>query len=224
MPVNTKVFSLLVSVVLITFPVIAQRTRTIPLRPLNGVGSPFSWGLKLSYYSPKTTNVGGVFNKLEDSVGLPHGSGFHIYYAAGATMRCSLDGRNDIGLEGAMSYGQSKLSNVLSYARVYTVNAQYYYHLQERKPGFYGVDLGGGVGWLFANFERDYGDKNHRIAVLAQSVQANGAVQWWAALTRTLYLELEARYVYTPVIKMSDPQMSVDMSSVQLSAGFSVVL
>ncbi len=222
--VKTKTICFILAVFAMNMPLIAQNTRVAVQRATNGVNNPLSFGLRLSYYAPKTGNVGGVFNKLEDSVGLPHGSAFHIYYLLGANLRCSLGRRNDVGVEGEVSYGQSKLSNVFSFDRLYSLNIQYYYHLQERKPGFYGIDIGGGVGWQGANFERNYGDNSRRIAVFAQALRLNGAVQWWAALSRSLYLELDARYVYVPTIRISNPQTSITMSSFQMSAGFSVVL
>lgn len=186
--------------------------------------NPFSWGLKYSYYGPKTTNVSSVFDALEETAGLPQGSQFRIYYLAGANLRYSLDARNDIGVEGEMNLSQSKLFNVKSVGRVYVVGAQYYYHLQQRKPGFFGVDIGGGIGWQVTNFERNYDNSNRHIAILAQSVRLNGAVEWWAALSRSLYLELEARYIYVPNIKINYPQTTIKMSSIVTSVGFSVVL
>jgi hypothetical protein len=179
-----------------------------------------SWGLKLSYYSPKTDNVSNVFNALEDTAGLARGPQFSIYYLAGVNLRYSLNLRNDIGIEGEMSLAQTKLKNVTSVERVYTIGAQYYYHLQPRRPGAYGVDVGGGVAWLVANFERNY--DNSRIALLKKSVRLNGAVEWWAAISQHVYLELEARYLFVPNIKVDYPQTTIKMSSAIVSVGMSM--
>ena len=179
-----------------------------------------SWGVKLSYYGPKTDNVSSVFNALEDTAGLARGPQFNIYYLAGANLRYSLDLRNDVGIEGELSLAQTKLKDVTSVERVYTIGAQYYYHLQTRRPGAYGVDVGGGVGWLVANFERNY--DNSRISLLKKSVRLNGAVEWWAAISQHMYLELEARYLFVPNIKVDYPQTTIKMSSAIVSVGMSM--
>ncbi len=227
MQLKIRILFLIVSMLLIVVSIHAQKSRVIPQRtlsgPANGGYGAVSWGLRLSYFSPNLSNVGSAFNRLENSAGLPHGSIPQVYYLAGATIRCSLDRRNDIGVEGEMNYGQSKLSNVYSFTRVYGFNVQYFYHLQERTRGYYGVDIGAGAGWITANFERNYGDDHQRIAVLAQSARVNGAVQWWASLSRSLYFEVEGRYVYVPEIRISQLQAPIKMSSLQLSAGISVV-
>lgn len=186
--------------------------------------SALSWGLKFSYYAPRTDNVTSVFNALEDSSGLSRGSRFDIYYLVGGNLRYSLDKRNDVGIETEVSLAQTKFANVTSIQRVYVVGAQYYYHLQPRRPGFYGVDIGGGVGWLVTNFEREYGGDNRRVAVLTNSLRLNGAVEWWAALSQNLYFELEARYLFVPNIRVENPQTTINMSSIVMSAGFSVKL
>jgi len=182
----------------------------------------FSLGVSFSYYAPRTNNVSDVFDALEDTAGLARGPRFNIFYVAGADLRYSIGERNDVGIEGEMSLAQTKLQNVKSIERVYTIGAQYYYHLQPRRPGYYGVDVGGGVGWLVTNFERDYGDAS--IAILKKSLLLNATAQWWASIAQHSYLELGARYLFVPNIKVDNPQTTIKMSSVVLSAGVSIDL
>ena len=197
-------------------PQTLQRTTNLPFL------ESFSLGVKFSYYAPKIDNVDNVFNALEDTAGLARGPRFNIFYLAGAHLLYALGTRNDVGLEGEMSLAQTKLQNVKSIERVYTIGIQYYYHLQPRRPGYYGVDVGGGAGWLVANFERDYNEGS--IAILKKSLLLNAAVQWWVSLTQQTYLELEARYLFVPTMKVDYPQTAIKMSSVVLSAGISVEL
>ena len=218
----SRVVLVLTLSLLLTFICLSQNSQTPVQRTVASPMKSLSFGVKASYYAPKVNNVSDVFNALEDTAALPHGPKFNIYYLAGANLRYSLDLQNDVGIEGEMSLAQSTLGSVKSIERVYSIGAQYYYHLQQRRMGSYGIDVGGGVGWLVANFERNY-DKA-RIAILKKSLRVNGAVEWWASLSEGLYFELEARYLFVPNIKVTDPQTTIKMSSFIASAGFSIDL
>jgi hypothetical protein len=181
-----------------------------------------SVGARFSYYGPKMDNLNTAFGALEDTIGLGRAPDFKFFYLGVANVRYAITPEHSVGVEFGMSLRKSTLAQSESIERVYTVGAQYYYSIRNRRTDFYGLDAGAGAGLLVANFERNY--DSQRIALLKKSVTANASVVGWVSPIRPLSLELEVRYMFVPSIDVDYPQSTIKMSSIVVGAGISVLL
>ena len=181
-----------------------------------------SIGARFSYYNPKTDNLSSAFNALEDSLSLSRSPDFKIFYLAQANIRYDITAQHSVSLELGFSVANTKLGTSETFSRAYSVGAEYYYALKNRRTDFFGLDAGAGAAWLISNFERHY--DTQRISVLKKSVALNASVVGWVSPFRPLSIEAEARYVFVPKINVDYPQATLKMSSVVLGVGISIAL
>jgi hypothetical protein len=217
---NRRTLWFLLVSVLVSLPSVGQQAQ--PSSTTATVLHSISIGARFSFYGPKTDNLNTAFGALEDTIGLSRAPDFKIFYFGEANLRYALSPEHSVGVVFGLSLWKSKLASSESIERVYTIGAQYYYSLQNRRTEFYGLDVGAGAGWLVANFERDY--DSQRISVLKKSMTANASLVGWVSPRHPFYLELEARYMFVPSMNVDYPQSTVKLSSVVLGAGISVLL
>lgn len=181
-----------------------------------------SVGARFSFYGPKLDNISSAFDALEDTLGLSRAPEFKIFYLAQANVRYDITAQHSVSLELGLNLSNTKLGKSETIVRAYSLGAEYYYSLKNRRTDFYGLDAGAGAAWMVSNFERNYDVQ--RVSVLKKSVALNASIVGWVSPFRPLSIEVEARYLFVPSINVDYPQSTIKMSSVVLGAGISIAL
>lgn len=179
-----------------------------------------SLGLSLSYYHPSLDNLNSSFASQELLGQLPAWENFEISYMANASLRYEYEQMHRFAIEFGESYFRRERDNSESLYRVYRLGAQYDYIAIKQANNRPEVYVGGGAGWILANFLRTYSN-NVGSSLVKDKWYLDACAGAFYSFTPRLGTEFEVRYMFVPTI--SSNQLGTDLKMSSLSAGIGLV-